>query len=62
MGEGLVTFDGSRYSITEKGTSLVNDILKYPDLFSDLLPTLAVIGKRLNEAKIEQLEKTWKNA
>ncbi|MCU0321724.1 MAG: hypothetical protein MUE72_04865 [Chitinophagaceae bacterium] len=62
IGEGLISFDSAKYSITEKGENFVAEILKDKEIFLSERIVLDAIGKKLTEKEILKLEKLWKNA
>ena len=62
IGEGLISSNGVRYLITEKGEAFIKAVIQDNELFFQEKPILNLIGKRIDESKIAQLEKKWKNA
>lgn len=60
--ENLIGFDGGKYYLKEKGETLIDGIINNEDIFSIEKPILKLIGKNINETRISQLEKSWKNA
>jgi len=62
IGEGLITSTGFRYTITDKGDEFIGKIISDNEVFMREKEVLNIIGKRINETKITQLENFWKNA
>lgn len=62
IGEGLISSDGIRYTITPKGDNFANEILSDAELFMYERSMLRLIGKNISEKKITELENFWKNA
>ena len=60
--EGLIGFDGSKYFLKEKGDNFLNKILNDESIFSSEIQVLKLIGKKINENRISQLQQNWLNA
>lgn len=62
VGELLIGYDGDRYFLKEKGEEFAKLIVNDEELFHNEILILKLIGKKIGENRIVQLEKKWKDA
>jgi|688.fasta_scaffold118348_2 hypothetical protein len=62
IAEKLISFQGSKYSLLQKGSDFAEYMIKSPDLFIYEKRILKVIGKGITDEKMDDLLKNWKNA
>ena len=59
IAEGLIHEASTAYELTDRGTMLVKDILKNPDIFSSDKKALVAIGKGITEGMVDDVAKGW---
>jgi len=62
ISEDLISFEEGKYKLAEKGNQFYIAIEKDKDLLIEEKAYLQIIKKRLSEAQVEKLRKSWINA
>lgn len=62
IAEKLISFDGSKYYLLEKGDDFAKYIIQSKNIFIEEKQVLKLIGKKITDERMDDLLKYWKHA